>query len=452
MDGDKDIIGERPRKSMLRRLMKALVIVSFSFLLLIVAFTLSIPYLITHVSIPTLEFDLAPYIKGKAAELVKSKKASADITIKRTEPKGYKISARGKLLDWSYSATAFVNVGFIKADGSVSLSLDDTDWKLFADFNAASKTDWRFNAEVKERRISEDDAVLASVLDGLKLSAVSNLSFSGSFSLNAEGECTEKRPVPSWKVQGRLKDVDANFNTAAGKNVNVKQLRLSFGAEGIADHTDIAPLFPKAESITVAGIFLTNVFVSVRATERAYLVTEAGAQCCGGDLRLYSLFLDPQKLSAGATIFVEGIDAGAVLSYVSAFHGQASGRLYGKLPFFLKNGKELHISNAYLFSKPGETGVVRVSDARPIMNNLALGGVSADVQSNLSKALANLDYDILKIELTRGEDGEDSALAVKLEGSATHGETTVPVKLDVTFHGDIDQLVNTGIDLSRRRR
>ncbi len=29
-----------------------------------------------------------------------------------------------------------------------------------------------------------------------------------------------------------------------------------------------------------------------------------------------------------------------------------------------------------------------------------------------------------------------------ISSSATHGETTIPVKLDVTFHGDIDQLVN----------
>ena len=41
---------------------------------------------------------------------------------------------------------------------------------------------------------------------------------------------------------------------------------------------------------------------------------------------------------------------------------------------------------------------------------------------------------------------------LKVEGSATRGGTTVPVNLDVTFHGDLDQLVNTGMKLRRKTR
>ena len=108
------------------------------------------------------------------------------------------------------------------------------------------------------------------------------------------------------------------------------------------------------------------------------------------------------------------------------------------------------IRNAYLFSTPGEAGKMRIKDPEPILDNLALGGVSEDMRDNLAKALADLDYDVLKIELTRGENGEDSTLAVKIEGSATRGSTTVPVNLDIAFHSDFDAMLNLGLKFKRQ--
>ncbi len=438
--------------SIWRRLLKAALVLSLAFIVLLAALVLSLPYLVTRVPMPVLEFDLSPYLKGKSAELVKSKTATAEITISRGKGEGYRIRAKGQILDWNYTASMNVRLGFVRATGSLSASLDDTDWKLSADFGAESATDWHFNAAVKDRAFTQDDPVLATLLENLGTNSVPNLAFSGRFSLDAEGECTPKRPVPSWKASGSLRDVDASFDTAAGKHVTVKNLRLRFGAQGIADHTDISPLFPRAESITAAGIVLSNAFASVRATERSYLVTEAGADCCGGELKLYSLFLDTEKLNAGATIFAENIDAGEVLSRISGFRGEASGKLHGKLPFYLKDGRELILKDAYLFSKPGDTGKVRISDASPILDNLAAAGVPESDRANFAKALANLDYTTLKIELIRGIGGGVSALPLMLEGTATHGTTTVPVKLDVTFHGDFDQLINMGLNISRRRK
>ena len=146
------------------------------------------------------------------------------------------------------------------------------------------------------------------------------------------------------------------------------------------------------------------------------------------------------------------MDAGEVLAHISAFNGTATGRLHGKLPFFLKDGRRLHLGDSYLFSTPGTTGTMRITNAQPILDNLAVAGVSEADRANLSKALANLDYKVLKVELVRGDDGEDSALALGIEGTSTYGKTTVPVKLDVTFHADLDLLVNTGMTISRRKQ
>ena len=395
----------------------------------IVVFVLSIPFLLTHIPIPTLEFDLSPYLKGKATEFVTCKKATANVKIKRDRTDGFRIQAKGKLLDWPYSASAHVRFGFIRADGNLALMLDETDWKAYVDFGARAARNWHFTANIPETHVTQGDAILSSILSKAMPPAISNLVFSGKFRLDAGGDCTPKR-----------------------KPASIDGLKVRFGADGIADHRDIAPLFPRANSVEFAGFTLSNVFASVRATEKSYLVTEAGADCCGGALKLYSLFLDPKSLNLGATIFIDGVDAGEVLSCISAFHGKASGRLHGKLPFFLKDGKTIRFKDAHLFSTPGETGNMRIVDAQPIIENLALAGVPEPERANLSKVLADLEYSVLKVELKRGKDGEDSSLGFKIEGSATRGNTTVPVNLDVTFRGDIDQLINTGMKLRRQTR
>jgi len=325
----------------------------------------------------------------------------------------------------------------------------DTEWRLSGTFDIRSRKSWRFSANVPETKFSSEDDVVGRILSNLELSSVSNIACTGSFSLSAHGECTPKLPVASWSARAELKEVSASL-TAGKAPVSMENLRVAFGATGIAGRTDIMPMFPRADSIEAAGVVLSNVFASVRATERSYLVTEAGADCAGGELRLYSLFLDPQRLSAGATIYVDGVDAGEVLAHVSGFRGEATGRLHGKMPFFLKDGRELRFRDAYLFSTPGETGRVRVADPGPILDNLAIGGVPKDTRDNLAKALGNLDYTVLRVVLRRGDEVGNSSLSLMLRGSATSGKTTVPVNLDVTFRGDLDQLVDTGMKFTRR--
>ena len=413
------------------------------------AILVAVPLALLYAPLPAIDFDASPYISGTASELVSSKRITAKLNVRRGDGAGLRIGAAGRLLDWPFTAKADVKFGFVRADVDFSLSLDETEWRLSGAFAVRSARHWRFSVNVPEAKFSSEDDVVGHVLSNLRHSSVSNLTCSGAFSLSAHGERTPKLPVASWSARAELKNLDVSL-TAGRKSVAANNLRVRLGATGLAGKTSILPMFPRADSIEAAGVVLSNVFASVRATERSYLVTEAGADCAGGELKLYSLFLDPKSLSAGATIYVDGVDAGEVLSHVSSFRGKATGRLHGKLPFFLKGGKELRFRDAYLFSTPGETGHVSVEDASPILDNLALGGVPDDDRANLAKALANLDYTVLRFLLRRSETGGDSSLSLKLKGSATSGKTTVPVSLDVTFRGDLDQLLDTGMKFKRR--
>ena len=430
---------------------RRLLVAAGALLLALFALALSIPLLVLCVPLPEIDFDASPYLGEAAAGLVRSRRVTVRLDVGRDDGSGFRIRAGGRLLDWPFTATARVGLGFTGARGSFSAELTGTALRLVGAFEARSTENWSFAALVPEARLSSDDDVLGRVLSRLDMPAVTNLACSGAFSLSVGGECTPKRPVPAWSAQGSISGVDASMGIGEkSRPLKVSNLSLRFGARGLADRTEISPMFPRASAIEAAGVVLTNVFASILATDRAWLVTEAGAGCAGGELRLYSLFLDPARLTAGATIYADDVDAGEVLARVSGFKGEATGRLHGKLPFYLKDGKELHFRDAYLFSTPGETGHLRVADARPILDNLSRGGVPEDVRDNLSKALANLDYTMLRVQLRRTEGDEGHSLGIRLEGTASHGGKTVPVNLNVTFRGELDRLVDTGMKFSRR--
>ena len=412
------------------------------------------PTLLVTIPYPTLTFDLSRFLNEKTASLVTNRTATLNFDVRRGQSGSYDLRARGVLLDWPFSVQANLQPAFhflgVTVRGEMEAWLNDTPWSLRADFDASSSGEWRAALDIPETAFSESDPVIGSVLSRWPMPAISNLVFGGMFSLKAEGARTNGFPVANWSATGRLKDLGLSCS-AKGIPVEIANLRMGFGATGIARHFDIRPMFPRADVLVVGGCPLTNAFASIRATESAYLVTEAGAGCCGGELKLYSFFLDPRKLNAGVTVFVDGVEAGEVLHLLKGFNGEASGRLYGKIPLQLRNGETLRLRNAYLHSAPGETGNLKVFDPQPVVESLALGGVPEATRANVAKALTDLSYTVLKIGLQPEENG-GLALTVKLVGSASHRNVTVPVSFEVTFHGDIEQLINTGLKTSRMRK
>lgn len=411
-----------------------------------------LPTIATHIDYPELTFDLSTNITGNASNLISNKTVKVKIEARDNYEGGLAISAHGQILDWPFSAEANVNWTWrflgIDAVGDVELKLHGSPWQMRADFTASSSGEWNASLEMPASLVDGNDPVTSAIVSRLDMEGVEDLEYAATVSIKAQAERTAKLPVSKWSAFARIKDCDISL-TANGKPVSINGFRTGAGASGIDDHVDISPMFMHASCVEGAGLSISNVFASIRATETAFLVTEAGAKFCGGDVKLYSFFLDPTRLNAGLTLFLEGLDAGETLQHFRGFVGEASGKLHGKLPISLRNGNEISLGTAYLYSVPGETGTIKVYDANPIMESLALGGVTEDARENLSKALADLEYSTLNIQL-QPEDKESMALSLRLDGSSTYGSTTVPVSFKVTFHGDIEQLLNTGLRATMR--
>lgn len=414
---------------------------------------------VSRLELRGLKVDLAPRLKGSATNLFESLAARLDLSVTAVPGSDgqMKVEGTGRVLDWPLAVdgrvAAAYSTNLVTATGRLAASLgaspDGSGPWVEASF-AGSPGDWSADVRVPEFRFSESDGVLGRIVSRLPLPGVSNLVFSGGASARATVRRTKAVPVSAWESELSVRGVAASADAASGP-VSVAGLSLSAEAEGIADRVFLRPLFLRAGSLAGAGLAVTNAYATLRRERTYFLVSEAGADFCGGEMRLYSLYLDPERLNAGFTLLLDDLDAGEVLRCVPCFRGEASGRLHGKLPLALRRGERLRFGDAFLYSTPGETGTLRLENAAPVTENLAAGGVPPTTCENLARALENLDYRVLRLRFAReGEDG--AAMSVKVEGSATRGEVTVPVDFEVTFHGAIEQLVNFGLGAATRNQ
>jgi len=366
---------------------------------------------------------------------------------------GLSAKGTGLLLDWPFTFESQVGWSLfaLSAEGSASFGLDGTGIRGGAEFSASARRGWNIDVAVPETEIGEGDGFTAAALRRIAPLApsVSNIVVNGKMRFAASASTTNSAAVPVWEADAWIKGLDVSL-VAAETPVAVSGFGVHAGATGIGGHVDVKPAFPHATLLEAAGFALSNAFASVRATETSLLVTEAGADVCGGKARVYSLFLNPERLDAGFTLLLDDIDAGLALGSISAFEGTATGRLHGKLPLRIRGGEGIVFGDSYLHSIPGETGTIRIGDATPVLDSLAAAGVPAAERANLAKAVKNLSYSVLNLSLEK--EGERShALGFKLEGTATDGGKTVPVSFGVTLHGELQELVNTGLKAQRRK-
>lgn len=403
-------------------------------------------------------FDAAPHLSGAATNLFANKTVSADVVVRSASPwRGFTYDAevRGNVFDWPLRGTASAEIALTnkftvvgKAEAWLaSAAGEPTHWSVTAGVECTTNG-WGVAVELPPFPFDESDPVLGRIISRSQPPPNSKLAFSGSVGVVATASQTKAKPVPVWSAVATLADCSAEFESD-GQSFSVDGLRLRPGVSGVADHVDIMPIFARARAMKAHEFDFQNPFATIRATETALLVTEAGVGFCGGEIKAYSVFLDPQKLDAGFTLHFDGLDSGELLPHVAGFNGTASGELHGKVPLRISQGRKVHIGNAFLYSVPGEKGYIHMTDASALTEGLAASGVPEDECANIAKALENLDYDVLRFEYVN-EEGGDATLLAKVEGSATSGETTVPVSFSVAFHGALERLFNTGLNLSEK--
>jgi len=358
------------------------------------------------------------------------------------------VTVRGRCRELPFDVRT--SLGFTWNDGPglwfrARAGVEKTDWQILARGDAGWRG-WQAEASLAEVAFSERDPLVAEAIGRFVPPIVSNLVVTGTVSGVAVASQLNGAKVVSWKARLPVRELCAAC-IRDGQPCALDGLALTPAASGLGAHVDVEPVFARARSLTVAGFSLTNLFAETRANAKDVTVVEAGAGCCGGRVRLYALHLDPAKLNGGFSLYLENVESGEVLRRFRGFQGDCSGPLNGKLSLFMAEGRRIRIRDAYLQSPSGATGRLRLDEASAVNDALALSGLDDAARANLRRALADLDYNVLKFDIRR-EAAHSLALNVRIEGTARRGKSSAPVSLNVTFRGDLEQLVNTGIRLT----
>jgi hypothetical protein len=184
-----------------------------------------------------------------------------------------------------------------------------------------------------------------------------------------------------------------------------------------------------------------------QVTRRGVFVDRLEVGWCKGSLNAYSVNWDFKKPKDDFVVYADRIDLGEALMMVVPFKGRMEGVLYGRFPVGIDDGR-IRLSPGFLYSLPGQGGKLRLDDNRQMQSLLDRSGIKGDVQEPLSKALSDLDFSTLKLDLEPRQDGEGT-LRIKLVGKSNDKAWPAPVDLNLNLHGPLESLVNAGSSLVR---
>ncbi len=284
----------------------------------------------------------------------------------------------------------------------------------------------------------EKDGVVAEAIRA----RVPGVAVSGSVSAAAEMRLMGSRPY----VTGRVKLREGHF--ASG----------DMAAEGVAAEVafekgvffrTIERPFMTFERAKVGKLLLDAGRLDFHLTPQELFVDRLEIGWCKGRLNAYSVHLDFKNPKDDFIVYADRIDLGEALMMALSFRGQIEGYLYGRFPVGIDRGR-VKLSSGFLYSLPGQSGRLKLDDSGQMLALLEKAGIKGEVQVPLSKALSDMDFSSARLDLeTLAQD--QGVLKIKLGGKSNYKEWPAPVDLNLNLHGPMEELLNMGLDMSRKQ-
>lgn len=249
--------------------------------------------------------------------------------------------------------------------------------------------------------------------------------------------------APAWKARGGVS------NAEIGCKAGDVQLRVAGGrargaAEGCGALVSVAPCHVSVGGASIGALEFGRGRATILPEGESLVVSEASIGFCGGDVRLYALYLDMAKLSTGFTVVLDNLLLADFLELFPQLRGsEATGRLYGRIPLRIAGGG-VRLGESFIYSPPGETGTVRIANTEFVASFFSQAGLPPAVSGNISKALENLNYDVFRMDLVNPRQ-EDGRLALRIQGKAPDGKVVTPVNINANINGPIEKFLNLAI-------
>ena len=294
--------------------------------------------------------------------------------------------------------------------------------------------------------LTEHDPLVAAGLARIDLPAAirETLAFSGLVSLDGHVVLQPGRE-PVWHGAAGL---EAGRVTVGGAVTgSLDGLRTALRVDGVGPRARVAPLLTTFTNGLLAGLEIRGGTIHWRLGDRELLVEKAEFDWCGGKARVYAVRVDLARPDIDFVLYIDRMDAGELIRLIKPLDGTATGHLYGRLPLRIRQGRIL-LSEGFLYALPGERGNLKLRDTRFLRDYFERAGLSSAMRKNLADALADLDYDVLRVDLSTTA-AREGKLVLKLAGQAAGNRELPPVDLDIRVNGPLEALLNLGLQVNK---
>lgn len=372
---------------------------------------------------------------------------------------------RGGGLMFSYlpplSGTNSVTLGSFAVESDFSLSTTNGISALISGKLGFTGCDWRcgfssyigaplstLKVEVPGARFSDLEPLVATALDfAIIPDIVTDLHFGGDVSAKFDASFGEGRE-PRWSVAGAINEGFLSLN-ASGIPISLEGARSSVRIEGIADLWRLGSIPVSISKAKISSFELDRGRAFLRADDKSLMASEITIGFCGGSIRLYALYFNFTKLNTGFTVVLDSLDAGKLIQQLPHFEdATATGTLHGRLPLSITKEGEFRLRDGFIYSPPGETGNISIKNPDYIISALSSAGLPAPVCENFGKALQNLNYDILRFDLSQPRHA-NGRMQVRLKGESPSGKVSTPIDLNININGPIEELLNLAVKTAK---
>ena len=286
------------------------------------------------------------------------------------------------------------------------------------------------------------------------LSLPDKLSLSGTLAASAELQIKDAQPA------GTLIAKIHNGAVSQGKN------ELS--------NIDVAIIFPRLPLVQSAPSQLCTIgaaqFGKIQLADgrirfriedaRSLFIEKIQASWCGGKVETGSLPLGQEMQEIDATLYCDRLGFTELLAQLGIDKAEGQGSLNGRLPIVLSR-KRVLFDDGFLFSTPGNSGIVRFKDTRQLRQGIPDINQSSYLDYSM-QALENFAYNWAKLSFN--SQGDELLIAMQLDGkpaealpfgykdgqivpSAAGTGLQHPIRLDVNFRLPINDLFQYGTSI-----
>ncbi len=271
--------------------------------------------------------------------------------------------------------------------------------------------------------------------------------------LAAEGEfhVTDKVPAGNLAISYRDGTLTYNENKLSKINVDVVLPRLPLLQSSPGQLCTIG-------SLDFGKVKLDNAGINFRIENgQSIFLEKIQTDWCGGKLETGSFTLAGDMNELKTTLYCDRLGFSELLAQFGINQTESKGSLNGRIPLVV-NKRGVFFEDGFLFSTPGDSGIVRFNDTSQIRQSIPDMGKSAYLDYSV-KALENFQYNWTKLTFNSRQD--DLFIAMQLDGKPARplpfgykdGQIVPeskgpgiqhPIRLDVNFRLPLRDLFHYG--------